>query len=219
MIRKSVFVLALVMCAAPHRGEAQRLGIGGRVGTLGVGPEVAVGLGERVVVRGGMGLMPLEPSITLGDIDVTFELPTSYNVGVDLYLNGAMRIGAGFLFRSEDPRFTGVFTTDQDIGGQTFTPQEIGTLVAVIGSERQVPYALIGFGNHTAPGVGLFLDLGVAFLGEPRFRLNTEGGTLADDSGSLRTALDAEAAQFEEDAGRYLELWPILSLGLRIGIG
>ena len=64
-----------------------------------------------------------------------------------------------------------------------------------------------------------FLDLGVAFLGAPGFRLETEGGTLSDDSGPLRTALDAEAAQFEEDAGRYLELWPILSLGLRIGIG
>lgn len=219
MIGKSVLVLALAMCAVtPHRAEAQRLGIGGRVGSLGVGPEVAIGLGERVVLRGGMGLMPLEPSITLGDIDVTFELPTSYTLGVDVYLNGALRIGAGFLFRSEDPRFTGVFTADQDIGGQTFTPQEIGTLIARLDSEGQVPYALIGFGKHTAPGVGLFLDLGVAFLGAPGFRLDTEGGTLSDDSGPLRTALDAEAAQFEEDAGRYLELWPILSLGLRIGI-
>ena len=220
MIRKATLVLALVVSAGlPHRAEAQRLGIGGRVGLLGVGPEVAIGLGERVVVRGGMGLMPLEPSMTLSDIDVTFELPTWYNVGVDLYVTSAMRLGAGFLFKSDDPRFTGVFTTDQDIGGQTFTPQEIGTLIAVIDSEGQVPYALIGFGNHTAPGVGLFLDVGVAFLGAPDFRLSAEGGTLSDDSGPFRTALDAEAAQFEEDAGRYLEFWPIVSLGLRIGIG
>lgn len=220
MIRKSAFALALAASAVmPHGVEAQRLGIGGRVGSLGVGPEVAVGLGERVVVRGGMGLMPVEPSITLSDIDVTFELPSWYTVGVDVYVTGAMRLGAGFLFKSDDPRFTGVFTSDQDIGGQTFTPQEIGTLVAVIDSEGQVPYVLLGFGNHTAPGVGLFLDLGVAFLGAPDFRLSTEGGTLPDDSGALRTALDAEAAEFEQDAGRYLELWPILSLGIRIGIG
>lgn len=221
MIRKFIFIFVLalaVFSSVPETVSAQRLGIGGRVGLLGLGPEIAVGLSDRVVIRGGMGLMPLEPSLTLGDIDVTFQLPTWYNAGIDVYLNGAMRLGGGVLIKPDDPRFSGTFTTDQDIGGQTFTAQEIGTLVAVIASKSQVPYALIGFGKHTAPGVGLFLDLGVAFMGAPDFRLSTEGGTLSDDSGPLRTALDAEAVQFEQDAGRYFEFWPILSLGIRIGL-
>ena len=219
-MKKSTLVMAVAVAATiPGYAGAQSIGIAGRVGTLGLGAEAAIGLTDRVVVRGGLGLMPVEPSITVSDLDVTLELPTWYNVGVDVYVTGAMRIGGGLLFKADDPMLRGVFTTNQDIGGQQFTPQEIGTLVAVLDSKNQVPYFLIGFGKHTAPGVGLFLDLGVAFLGEPNFLLSTEGGTLPDDSGQMRAALDQEAAQFEEDAGTYLKLWPILSLGLRIGVG
>jgi len=213
--------LALVVAAsAVARGEASaQTGIAGRVSTLGLGGELAIDVTDRLVLRGGIGITPVEPSSNLGDIDVSLELPTWYSAGLDLYLNGAMRIGGGVLFKGEDPRFTGRFTADQEIGGQTFTPQEIGTLIAVLDSPNQIPYALIGFGKHTAPGAGLFVDFGVAFLGAPDIRMSTEGGTLAADSGPLRTALDAEAQEFEEDAGRYLELWPILTLGFRIGMG
>lgn len=220
MLKKCALAIALAVAAvAPYHAHAQTVGIGGRVGTLGLGAEAAIGLSDRVVVRGGIGLIPFEPSLTLSDIDVTLELPSWYNVGLDLYLTSAMRIGGGLLFKADDPTLTGAFTASQDIGGTTFTAQEIGTMVGVLDSKDRVPYVVIGFGKHTAPGVGLFLDLGVALLGEPDFQLNAEGGTLSDDSGPLRTALDQEATQFEEDAGSYLKLWPILSLGLRIGVG
>jgi hypothetical protein len=218
MSRKSSLVLALALAAAPIGTASAQVGVAGRIGTLGLGGEVAVDLGNRLVLRGGVGVWPVDFSGSPGDLDVTLELPTWFNVGLDAYLNGAVRVGGGILFKKEDPRFTGEFTADQEIGGQTFTPQEIGTLIAVIDSRDKVPYALIGFGKHTAPGVGLFVDFGVAFLGSPSFLLSTEGGTLDDDSGQFRAALDAEAQEFEEDSGKYLEFWPILNIGLRIGV-
>jgi hypothetical protein len=213
------FVLLVAACAAvPMSVAAQSVGIGGRVGTLGLGGEAAVGLTERFVIRGGMGLTPFEPSATFDDLDVTLTLPTWYNVGVDLYLNGAIRLGGGVLFKSEDPTLVGEFNAPQDIGGTTFTPDEIGMLTGVIDSSDRVPYALLGFGKHTAPGIGLFLDLGVAFLGEPEVRLDASGGTLSNDP-STQDALDREAESFEADMRTYLRFWPILSLGLRIGLG
>lgn len=219
MTRRISLALALAMAALAHADASAQAGISGRVSTLGLGGELALDVTERVVLRGGVGVTPVEPSSNLGDIDVSLELPTWYSAGLDVYLNGAVRLGGGVLFKSEDPRFTGRFTADQEIGGQTFTPQEIGTLIGVLDSPSQIPYALIGFGKHTAPGAGLFVDFGVAFLGAPDIRMSTEGGTLSDDSGPLRTALDAEAQEFEEDAGRWVEFWPILSLGFRIGMG
>lgn len=219
MTMKHHVLLALtVLSVSGVSLQAQQFGIAGRVGTLGLGAEAAAALTDRVVLRGGMSVTPFEPSMNFSDLDVTLELPTWYNVGVDIYLNGAMRFGGGILFKGDDPRLTGEFTTNQDIGGQTFTPQEIGKLVAVIDSKARVPYLLVGFGKHTAPGIGLFLDMGVAFQGTPNFLLSTEGGTLSDDTGPLRTALDAEATEFEQDAGSYLRFWPILNVGLRIGI-
>jgi hypothetical protein len=67
--------------------------------------------------------------------------------------------------------------------------------------------------------MGLFLDVGVAFMGEPDFQLDAEGGSLNSQSGPLRTALDTEEQEFEDDAGAYLRYWPILNLGFRIGVG
>jgi hypothetical protein len=211
--------VALAVAKPDAPVAAQGFGFGARGGTLGFGVEAAMGLGERVVARAGVGWSLYDPDISLSEIDVTAELPTWFNAGLDLYLNDALRVGAGVLFKADDPTFSADFTQDQEIGGQTFTPQQIGTLIGVIDSRDEAPYILIGFGRHTAPGVGLFVDFGVAFLGEPDFRLDAEGGSLSSDSGPLRSALDAEAQEFEDDAGAYMRFWPILNLGLRFGVG
>lgn len=217
MVIRALALSILVASLAPSAALAQGLGLGGRVGTLGLGGEVAVGLTDRIVVRGGLGFVPYDPPLTFGDLDVELSLPTVYNVGIDLYLNGAFRIGGGVLFRSEDPEVTGTFQGPQEIGGTTFTPQELGTLTGVFDANDRAPYILIGFGRHTAEGAGLFIDLGVAFVGEPDVRLSASGGMLSDDTDPLRSALDGEAAEFEADMREYLKLWPILSIGFRLG--
>ena len=145
-------------------------------------------------------------------------MPEWFNVGVDVYLGGSFRIGGGVLFKSDDPRVEGNFTTDQDIGGRSFTPAELGTLTGVLSSRDRAPYALIGFGNHISSGIGLFLDLGVAFLGEPEINLYATEGTFLDRA-ELNSRLAAEARDWEESAGSYLNYWPIFNLGVRIGLG
>lgn len=217
-MKKTVLALAAVaLLALPGVAEAQ-FGIAGRAGTLGVGGEAALGLGD-IVIRGGIGLVPFEPTTTISDIEVTLKLPESwYNIGVDLYLGEAFRIGGGMLFKSEDPTLEGVPTATTNVGGLDFTAAELGTLTGVLDSEDKAPYVLIGFGRHTAKGIGLFLDLGVAFTGDPVVTLDATGGTFSDQA-ELRARLDAEAADFEADVGSYLKYWPILNIGLRIGLG
>jgi hypothetical protein len=218
-MKKRAFLLLVAACATLHApSAAQGIGIGARIGTLGLGGEAAIGLGDRLVLRGGVGLMPIEPSATFDDIEVTLTLPTWYNAGIDVYLNGAMRLGAGMLFKQDDPKLVGTFEGPQDIGGTTYTPQELGTLSGVIDSSDSAPYVLLGFGKHTAPGIGLFLDVGVAFLGDPQVILSSSDGTFSNDP-SMQDALDREADDFEADMRTYLRFWPILSLGLRIGLG
>lgn len=218
-MRKSILTLSTALfLAVPAAVSAQGLGIAARAGTLGVGAEIALGLTNWFVIRGGAGLMPFEPSTSIEDIDVTLILPEWFNVGVDVYLGGSFRIGGGVLFKSDDPRVEGNFTTDQDIGGRSFTPAELGTLTGVLSSRDKAPYALIGFGNHISSGIGLFLDLGVAFLGEPEINLYATEGTFLDRA-ELDSRLAAEARDWEESAGSYLNYWPIFNLGVRIGLG
>lgn len=219
-MKKYALVLSLSACVAvPGLAAGQGVGVAARVGTLGLGGEAAVGFADRVVIRGGFGYALVEPTATFDDLDVTLDLPNLYNVGLDFYLNGAFRLGGGILFRSRDPKVAATFDTPQDIGGTSFTPQELGTLTGVIASRDPAPYVLLGFGKHTDPRIGLFVDLGVAFLGDPTVSLGASGGTLSDQSDPLRSALDREAESFENDMRTYLRIWPILSLGLRVGLG
>jgi len=218
MIKRTVVLLG-VLLTAPAAVSAQGLGFGAFAGTLGIGGEAAIGVTDRFVVRGGYGFIPYEPSVTVSDLELTLDLPSSFHVGVDLYLNNAFRLGGGVLWRSDDPSVEGVFTTDQDLGGTTYTPAQIGTLTGVFDARDRAPYVLIGFGRHTQPGVGLFVDLGVAFVGEPDITLGATGGSLnpSTDAG-FRSALDQEATDMEQDVGSYMKFWPWLNLGIRVGI-
>jgi len=218
---RSRFVVAVlaVLFAMPAGVDGQGVGIAARVGTLGIGGDLAVGVGSRLVLRGGAGVLPWDIDGEIDDIDLTIELPrTWYNLGVDLYLNGVVRVGGGLLMKVDDVTVSATPSSPQDIGGQTYTPGEIGTLTGRLSSARQAPYALIGFGKHTRSGFGLALDIGAAFLRNTRVTLDAEGGTLAQDP-DFRSRLETEARNFEDDLPRYLEIWPILSLGFRAAIG
>jgi hypothetical protein len=219
-MKKLTFALvAAALVAGPAVASAQGFGAAARAGTLGIGAEVAIGLGESAAIRGGLGLVPFELNATIDETAVTLELPdTWYNVGLDLYLNGSFRLGGGFLFKPDDPSLTGDFTTPQEIGDRTFTPEELGTLTGVVDSKDSAPYVLIGFGKHTASGIGLSLDVGLAFLGDPDVTLDAQGGAFSDQA-QLQEALDQEARNYEDDMRTYLRYWPILNLGLRIGVG
>lgn len=217
MARLLTCLLALVVLAMPRATAGQDFGVSARAGSLGFGADAGLGLGDRLVLRGGVGVLPFEITGTLDDIEMTLELPrTWYNLGLDLYLTDIVRVGGGLVFKRDPVRLSATPTTSQDIGGQQFEPDDIGTLTGTLDSGARAPYVLVGFGKHTS-GVGLTLDLGLAFQRETRVTLDASGA-LSDDP-QFRSRLDQEARNFEEDLPTYIDLWPILSLGFRIAIG
>jgi len=218
MIKRILAVAVLVGVGAPQTVAAQGLGFGVFGGSLGLGGEAAVGVTDRIVLRGGFGVFSFEPTVDVSDLSVELDMPSSYHAGIDLYLNGSMRLSGGVLLRIDDPKLSGTFTEPQEIGGTEFSPAEIGTLTGVLDAKDQAPYLLIGFGKHIDPGVGLFLDLGVAFVGEPDVRLGAQGGSLSPDAEPLKSALEREAQEIEDDLQGYLKYFPFISLGLRFGV-
>ncbi len=208
----------LVLCTlaglaiGPAALSAQGFAIAGRVGTLGLGAEAAVGLSPKLALRGGLGLMPLEPTATIDDIEFTVGLPeTWFNIGADLFLGSGFRIGGGMLFKPDDPTLTGELsgTASIEIGDEVYTSAEVAQLNGVLDSKDQAPYVIMGFGRHAAPGVGLFLDLGVAFLGEPDVQLSATGNVVG--SAEFQAELAKQEQRTEDDLGSYLKLWPILN--------
>ncbi len=224
------FLPALTTAAlilAPAGLAAQGFGVAGRAGTLGVGAEGALALSEGFVLRGGASLLPVEIDPTSfwdvgSDVEATLKLPeTWYNIGADLYLGGVFRIGGGLLFKPDDPtldaRLTG--TASIEIGGQTYTASDVAQVTGTLKSKSTAPYVLIGFGKHTKTGIGLFLDLGVALLGDPEVQLSATGNPTVVNSSEFQSRLRSEEQSLQDDAGTYLKLWPIVNIGLKIGVG
>lgn len=222
-MRKSILTLSTALfLAVPAAVSAQGLGIAARAGTLGVGAEIALGLTDAFVIRGGLGLTPLEPSLTIDDIDFTLTLPeTWFNVGADLYLGGSFRIGGGMLFKADDFSIVGEITgsTTIEIGDERYDATQVSQLRGTLDSEKQAPYVLIGFGKHTSSGIGLFLDLGAAFLGDSNVILTATGDPAVVNSPEFQAELRKQETNIEDDFASYIKIWPIVNIGLRIGVG
>ena len=217
-MRKYVMALAaLALIAIPTATTAQ-IGIGGRAGTLGIGAEIGLGVSESLVLRGGMGFMPLEVNQTFSDMDLTATFPSIISAAIDFFPGGgSFRISGGLLFHPDEIELAGTPGGPIDIGGTEYTAAEIGALTGTISSNIEMaPFVTIGWGKHTSSGFGLFVDIGAAYQGDPEVDVQASG-TLGNDP-TFNQHLDAEIVQFEEDLGPYLQFYPILSIGLRIGI-
>lgn len=212
------FAALLAALSLPITLGAQGLALAARAGTLGLGGEAALGLGSRIVVRGGYGVMPFEYEGTFQGETYTVALPKSYaSAGVDFYPFGSgVRLMGGFLLRSGDVELSATFSGSRRIGDKDYNAS--GKLAATVVQEKTTPFVGIGFGKHTAGGFGLFLDLGVALLGEPSDVKLVASGPVAALPG-IQQDLAKEETKIENDFGTFLQYWPILSVGLKLPLG
>jgi hypothetical protein len=218
MRNRTLYVALAMLLALPATASGQ-LGVGAHVGTTGFGGDAALALGRSAQIRGSVGIRPIWPSWTISDIDVTVALPCSFVLaGIDFFPTGSgFRIGGGILLKPDDPVLTGKPTGPVEIGERTYTSQQVGTLTGHADSKDMAPYAMIGFGKHASAGIGLFLDLGAAFVGESVVSLESAGGTLSSDA-EFQAELAREEAAWQDRFDK-LRIYPILNIGLRVGIG
>jgi hypothetical protein len=214
MKRAPWIALTLVFLSAPTGLTGQGLALGVRAGTLGLGGEVAFGLSDVFVLRGGFGFFPWEYDDTFEgqDYKVTFP-PSMWSAGIDIYLGGGpIRIMGGVMGRTDDVEMTSEWTESQEIGGIEYNVP--GAILGVLKQDAVAPFAGIGFGKHTAGGFGFFLDVGAAFSGTGEIEMSASGPVALVPG--IEESLQAEADRVEEDIGGLLKIWPIVSLGIKI---
>jgi hypothetical protein len=210
-------VVLTVVAALPASASAQ-IGIAGRVGTMGLGGDVGISLSPNLMLRGGVGIQPINPTATISDIKFNLNLPSSFMVaGLALFPSGGgLRLEGGVLYKPDDTTLDGTYTTDQTIGGNTYTPAQIGTLSGRAAAAKSLaPYAMLGFGKIAAKGIGLFLDLGAAFTGDATLTVTSSN---PNQSAQFKADLETERKKWEDDLNKY-KVYPMVNLGLRIGVG
>lgn len=223
MLRVLLVVLTAAAALSAPASAQLSFGIAARGGSLGLGGEAAIGYGRHLSVRGGIGILPLSYTGEAEDvryhIRATSPLP---NLVVDFHPGLAdFRLSGGVLFLPEPTTFDGRFSGTVQIGGRSYTDEEVGELAGRLDHGTAAPFAMIGLGRQTNPGLGIYLDLGAAFMGEQRFTYAVTGGIAADSShpryAEFEADLEQERQEIEDRANRYLKIYPILSAGVRFG--
>ena len=215
MNRLLPFLTVAALIASPTSARAQELAILGQVGTTGVGGGAVISLTDRVHLRGTVGFAPLEVNLNISDIDFTIEPPTSFRAMIDLYPTGSFRLTGG-VFVQGDVDVTGDLegTATVDVGNQTYTVTEVGTLSGNLSFDTAL-YGGIGFGNPIGKSVGINFDLGLAVRSEPAVSLDASGPISAD--ATFQAELAREEMDAQEDA-TVLRYWPVISLSISIGL-
>ena len=219
MRMRAPYCLLIAILAIPQSLSAQSFGFGARAGTLGFGAEAALGLSDHLVVRGGIGSFFLDFNGDFDGVDYTVTPPSmTGTLGVDLHpTGGSFRLMAGIMFRDGDFELESGDLSQAgsiEIGDTEY--DEAGTLTGAFATSSTAPFVGLGFGHHSRGGFGVFLDLGVAFVGEADVTMQ-EHGAIATVPG-FQQDLDKEVQNLEDEAAPYLKYWPIISFGVKIPI-
>lgn len=208
-------VIAALSLAAP--ASAQDLGIAVHGGSLGLGADVAVALNPTVGFRAGGNFFPFGVNFTASDVNYNLDLPSpQFMVLADLYPAGSFRLSAGVMISSANFELTGQLDGPVNIGGTSYTPAEVGNLTGSLETRDVSPYIGIGFGNPVSNRVGFFLDLGVAFHGNPQASVTVDGPISA--APGFQQDLDREIQDIQDDV-ESITVYPVLSVGFSIGFG
>ena len=199
-------------------GLVAQFGIAVRGSTLGIGLEASYRINRMIGVRGGGNYFEFSRDATIEEIDYTarphFENGT---VMLDLFpMGGAFHISGGLLLNRNEGVLDARLNQNIDIAGQTYTPDQIGSLTATVDFKKTAPYLGIGFAGQGR--VAFLFDLGVGFTGTPR--VNLVGTTPL--TGAEKAEFDARVAQEEaeiradiEDKS-YLKYHPVVAVGVKI---
>lgn len=208
--------VAFALVALPSMASAQ-IAILPKIGSGGLGGDVAIGLSDRLSVRGGIGFIPLEfDDVEIDDISYNLATPDFFaTAGVDLKVAGPLRLMGGLLFRSGSFEYEAENTGSIEIGDETYT--ESGRIFGEWENNTTAPFVGIGLGGTTGSGFGLFLDAGVAFTGDPEVTADVDGA-LAGVPG-IDAEVERERQRINDDIPSYAQYWPFLQVGFRIGLG
>ena len=218
MRTRALILLTVPFIVLPQSLASQGLAVGVRVGTLGFGGELAYDLNEKVVLRGGLGAFPVDYDGEFDGVEYKVTPPSlMMNLGIDLYpTGGSFRLMAGLLYRDGDFNAETGSLADYEgsleIGDGVY--DQDGSLGGIISSRSTAPFVGVGFGRHTSSGFGVFMDFGLAFVGDPDVTLSASGPI--EFVPGIEEDLEKEARAIEEDADAYLRYWPILSIGVRL---
>ena len=207
-----VAVLGAALLMSSSAGADNSFWVGGKVGTLGLGLEgiwrpikwldLRLG-GSRYDYRDSGGLAGI-------NYDATLRLSSYYATANLRFPLSPFRISAGMYSNQNGVELISLDSSAYRIGDTVFTAADVGTIRSETSFNSTSPYLGAGFDFSLVGKVGMNLDFGVLWQGDPKVSLTTDG-LLANDPTFL-AQLEAERAELEDEVSP-LKAYPVVSLG------
>lgn len=197
-------------------GEANLSGlaVGGKVGTTGLGAEVTLDLTETLNLRGGFSSLQIGHNDEVDEIEYDFDLDFQFVfVLLDLHLfESGFRLSAGAVINDSAMTLTGVLSGPEEIGGNVYPADAVGSLTAALTFDDLAPYVGVGYGNAVGDSDRwtFSFDLGVIFQ---QYEVDlTATGPVSGDPGFIADlALEERDIQDEVDT---IKIYPVLAFGV-----
>lgn len=214
MVTFAIKVMSLSMLGGT--AHADKRALGGRLSSQGVGLVFTQAVVPNLNMRLGGYLFRLDYRSRKDGNEFDFDLTLQqFNGLLDWHpFGGKFRLSGGAVYNGNKLEAVAVPSPTYDVGGRTFTHEQVGTLTGDLDFRRLAPYVGIGWGNAISSdgNWSVAVDLGVIFQGRPRVTLTSAGG-LFSETEFLRQALAEEERDIEQDID-FFRYFPVLSIGL-----
>ena len=202
----------LALVASSGAVADNNFGVGVKAGTLGAGIEGTWRPVPYLDVRVGTNFFDYDDTGTQAGVnyDATLSLDTIYATANFHFPLSPMRVTAGLHSNGNELKLESAEEGSFEIGGTTYTGAEVGTLRSTSTFSSTSPYLGFGFDFSVAGKVGLNLDLGVLWQGDPDVSVAADG-LLASDPTFLQS-LEEERLELEDEVSDF-KAWPVISLG------
>lgn len=215
-MKRMIAMAALAAGTGLAAGVADaQVAISGSIGTTGGTAEAKMKVAPILAIRGGYNYFQYEADDTYDDIAYQGDLDLSTaGAFLDLHPFGnAFMLTGGAYFGEKTLDLFATPTANVEIGNQTFTPAQVGTLNMKGDLEDTAPFLGLGWdSSFDTKGLSFRFIAGAMFTGTPDVSLTASGGTLSNDS-NFQAQLAQEEQNLQSDVDDY-EIYPVVQLGL-----
>lgn len=194
------------------------VGVGVSGGTTGLSAEVKANPlpTSRLLLRGAYNFAEFSGDIESDGIEYDGDFTLS-NVGAFADLapfGGPFYLSGGAYIGDKSADLIATPATDVVIGGTTFTPAQVGSLIGTAEFNDVAPYVGVAFDNfaNSIGGWSFNARAGVMFVGSADVNLTSANGLLSSDP-VLLNELIQEIESIEQDAADY-KYYPVVTIGI-----
>jgi hypothetical protein len=212
--RSAAALLSFCLLIAPLVASATDFGLGVKVGTLGAGGDATLSLNDSFALRLTGSILQWDTDDEIDDVDYHLELDyTSFGALVDVHpFSNGFRFSGGLMFNDNGIVLKATPSESEEIGGNTYTPEQIGVITGNLAFDDIAPYFGIGYGRAGAGDQGLTftIDFGLLFQS---YELDLSASGLAATDPQFLRDLEEEEGDIQEELDNF-KIYPVIAVGL-----